>query len=62
MECCVVDRSECILGLCGKTCKKATLIPKIRQENNVKTDLKNMVVGCEIHIPDSGQEMSRGHL
>jgi hypothetical protein len=36
----MLDRSECMLGLFAKTCRKATLIPKIRQENNIKTVLK----------------------
>lgn len=54
MACYMLDRSECMQGLCEKTCRKATLIAKIRQKNNIKTALKNMVVRLELNTSDSG--------
>jgi uncharacterized membrane protein len=45
----MLDRSECMLGMGGKTCRKVTLMPKIRQKNNTKRFLKNIVVIHELY-------------
>jgi hypothetical protein len=36
----MLDNSESMLGLCWKTCRKATPILNIRQEKDTKTALK----------------------